>query len=156
MKKLLITFPMLLILVISGCFSKAVVQTSVLETHDKYLIAKTKEIETLVKLYELDNKEYPIIFDQFGKPTTARLYNNSEDWRKFKDVILSAPSLMGFTTNVGETVTSNQPIEYFSDGDTYTFTVYLNYDNNYNVGGSDFQCSAIEGSWCVLKINSDL
>lgn len=132
------------------------IDTKRLETHDQYLISKTKEIETMVQLYGGDNEKYPVILDQSGVAITTKIYSGSENWSKLKGIILSSPSLQGLTTDVNETVTADQPIEYFSNGDTYTFKIYLNYDKSYKIGGDDFKCQTKEGTWCVLTINSEL
>jgi len=171
MKKLLIISLIISIFIVSGCTVKTdkqaasqgtkgvldntikAIDTERLETHDHYLIAKTKEIETMVQLYASDNTKYPVILDSFGIVTTTKIYSGSENWNKLRNIILSSPSLEGLTTDVSNTVTVNQPIEYFSNGDTYTFKVYLNYDKNYNIGGNDFKCQTKEGEWCVLTIS---
>lgn len=173
MKKLLIVSLVLSLFIVSGCSVRtdnqealpetngiidntiSTLDTKRLEAHDQYLIAKTKEIETMVQLYGIDNVKYPIILDSFGIATTTKIYNGSENWDKLKNLIFSSPSMEGSTTDLSEVVTANQPIEYFSDGDTYTFKVYLNYDKDYSIGDNDFRCQK-EGVWCVLTINSEL
>lgn len=173
MKKLIFASLAVSLFIISGCSVKTdnqttsqktngildntinTIDTKRLEAHDQYLISKTKEIETMVQLYASDNTKYPVILDLSGIATTTKIYSGSENWNKLKNLILSSPSLKGLTTDVSETVTVSQPIEYFSNGDTYTFKVYLNYDKSYNIGGNDFKCQTKEGVWCVLTINSE-
>ena len=174
MKKLIFASLLLSFFIVSGCSMKTdsqttsqktnsaldrainTIDTKRLETHDQYLISKTKEIETVVQLYGGDNTKYPVILDSSGIATTTKIYSGSENWNKLKNIILSSPSLKGLATDVNETVTVDQPIEYLSDGNTYTFKVYLNYDKIYNIGGNDFKCQTKEGTWCVLTINSEL
>ena len=174
MKKLIFVLLVLSLFIFSGCSTQINDQTTLqktngvldgaintidtkrLEIHDQYLISKTKEIETMVQLYGGDNTKYPVILDPSGVATTTKIYSGSENWNKLKGIILSSPSLQGLTTDVNETVIAEQPIEYFSSGDTYTFKVYLNYDKTYNIGGDDFKCQTKEGTWCVLTINSEV
>lgn len=172
MKKLIAVSLVLSLFIISGCSIKTDNQTTQqkparvldnvnskldtkrLETHDQYLISKTKEIETMAQLYASDKTKYPVILDSFGVATATKIYSGSENWNKLKNLILSSPSLKGLTTDVNETVTADQPIEYFSNGDTYNFKVYLNFDKNYSIDGNDFKCQTKEGKWCILTINS--
>lgn len=173
MKKLIFASLVLSLFIISGCSIQTdnqktqktngvldgainTIKTKRLETHDQYLISMTKEIETMVQLYRGDNEKYPVILDLSGIATTTKIYSGSENWNKLKGIIFSSPSLQGLTTDVNETVTADQPIEYFSNGDTYTFKVYLNYGKTYNIGGDDFKCQTKEGTWCVLTINSEV
>lgn len=70
-------------------------------------------------------------------------------------MLLKSKSNEGITTDINETVTAGQPIEYSSDGNTYTFKVYLNYDKDYTVNDNNFKCQTKQDKYCILTINSE-
>ncbi len=167
MKKVFIISLMFFVLILSGCsvsqdnskgtgFLTDSINKKRLEAHDKYLIAKTKEIQTMIELYMMDNSQYPVIQDSEGNPVTVKIYYGSENWNKLKDLILSTPSLQGVNSDISETVSRDQPIEYFSDGSMFIFKAYLTYNKeDYNVSRQSLKCPSQENDFCIFTVSSD-
>jgi hypothetical protein len=108
----------------------------------------------MVALYKLQHDKFPVLFDSLGEATTTKIYYGSQDWDKLKNLILSGLPFKIATADLSEALTVERPIEYFSNGDIYTFKVYLNYDKEYSVGGNNFKCQTKAGPWCILTINN--
>lgn len=167
MKKVLIILLIFVTFVVSGCSSSKdnnqdsgfvtnTINEKRLEAHDKYLIAKTKEMEIMVELYMMDNSEYPFIEDSEGNPVKINIYHGSEDLSKLENLILSTPSLRDIESiDISKTVGSDQPIEYFSDGKMFRFDTYLTYNKeDYEVSKQNIKCLSGEDDFCIFTISN--
>ncbi len=141
---------------ISGIFGGVAdyIKEERLEERDKYLITKTKELETMAKIYYLEKNHYPVVYDDFENPRLIKIDGYSEDWRELEKVFQTLPSFKDMEVELSENILKENPIEYFSDGDFYEFNVYLNNDKVYELSGEKYQCKMNEEDLCILTIDS--
>ncbi len=138
--------------VLLGC--SRIIEDERLEARDKYLISKTKGLETMVKLYHLEFLEYPTILDASQDPKSIKIYYGSKDWQELEEKFKLTPSLKDVKVELTERILNENPIEYFSNGSSYVFNVNLNENKKYNYLGDDYQCKVNKEGLCVLTISS--
>lgn len=140
----------------SGIFGGVVnyIEDEKLETGDRYLISKTKELEIMAKIYHLEKNHYPVVYDDSENPKLIKIDGYSEDWQELEKVFKTIPSFKDMEVELSENILKENPIEYFSDGDFYEFKVYLNNNKVYEHVGEKYQCEMNEEGLCILTIDS--
>ncbi len=153
MKKYSIIVIAFVLLFFAGCSGP--IQDERAETRDKFLISKTKELEIMVQLYELEFSKYPIIYNSSESTNVAEIYYKSTDWQKMKEKLQLAPSLKNLIVELSEGISNQNPIKYYSDGSSYTLSVNLENNKRYNILGTDYQCHVDSENQCVFTISNE-